>query len=226
MDINLADSGYQFNDILIHSQFCPLRKLTKEKYKITIIRFPKCDTSVYDTADVCKTALMMFDANYTIYDNDDGLVEGEIYILDVSGFSFKQFLDVSKNVKTFIHYTKFLQECAPVHLICNHIANTSSVVDGIMTIIKPVLSKEVNDLVKFHKHGNDTMLEFVDKDVLPVDFGGTNGTIDEHYQDWLKVFETKRFVANDLSNFSDGSVLIHRDYLLNDDNWKTASDET
>lgn len=142
---------------------------------------------------------MMFDANYTMYDNgDDGLVEGEIYILDVVGFSFSQFLNVSKNVKTFLAYTTFLQEAAPVRLVGNHITNTSSIIDGLMTLIKPILSDEVRDLVEFHKSPCATMLNFIDTDVLPIDYGGTNGTIDEHYKEWLKVFETKRFVINEM----------------------------
>jgi len=189
-------------------QFCPLQKLTKEKYKITIIRFPKCDASVYDTVDVIKTALMMFDANYSMYDNEDGIIEGEIFVLDVEGFSFKQFLDVSKNVKTVLLYGKFLQEAAPVTLICNHICNTSSVFDGIMTLVKPILSKEISDLIEVHKTPSNTMQNFIDKDVLPIDYGGTNGFIDDHYQAWLKIFQTKR------------------DYLLNDSNWLMAADDT
>lgn len=145
-----------------------------------------------------KTALMMFDANYTFYDDgDDGFPEGEIFILDVVGFSFKQFLDLSKNVKTLLHYVKFLQEAAPVKLVCNHITNMSSIIDGVMTLTKPILSKEVSDVVHFHKVGSDTILKHIEKDVLPIDYGGTNGTIDEHFKDWLKVFETKRFVDND-----------------------------
>lgn len=176
------------------SQFFPLRKLTKEKYKITIIRFHKCDTSVYSTVDVIRTALMMFDACYTFYDNDGGLVEGEIFLLDVIGFSFSQLYDAGKNAGSLSAYTKFLQEAAPVRLVWNHIVNTSTITDGIMKIVKPILSKEVNDLVHFHKHGSDTILKFIDKDVLPIDYGGINGTVDEHYQDWLRVFETKRFV--------------------------------
>lgn len=165
---------------------------------------------------------MMFDANYTMYDNNGGLVDGEIYILDVVGFSFKQFLDVSKNVKTFYTYTKFLQEAAPVRLICNHITNTSSIFDGVMSLVKPMLSKEVSEVVQVHKHGNDSILKFIDKDVLPIDYGGTNGTLDDHYKEWLKVFHTKRF---DLISFPPDMAfyarcLIHyRDYLLNDDNW-------
>jgi alpha-tocopherol transfer protein len=183
---------------MFYSHFCPLRKLTKDNYKITIIRFPKCDASLYDSVAVFKTALMMFDANYTTYDNDAGeLCAGEIFVLDVVGFSFKQLLDLTKNVKSFMHYTKFLQEAAPVRLISNHITNTSSILDGVMSLIKPILSKEVNDVVHFHKVGSDTMLKFFDKDVMPIDYGGTNGTIDEHYKDWLKVFETKRFALNE-----------------------------
>lgn len=64
-----------------------------------------------------------------------------------------------------------------------------------MTLTKPILSKEVSEVVHFHKVGSDTLLKHIEKEVLPIDYGGTNGTIDEHFQEWLKVFETKRFVG-------------------------------
>lgn len=155
---------------------------------------------MYSTVDVIKTALMMFDANYVMYDNGDGIVDGEIFILDIVGFSFRQFLDVSTNVKTFLVYTTFLQECAPVTLRCNHITNSSSIIDGVMALIRPILRKDITELVQFHKNPAETLTKIIDKDVLPIDYGGTNGTIDEHYKEWLKVFETKRF---DCSHFTD-----------------------
>lgn len=142
----------------------------------------------------------MFDANYTMYDNNDALIEGEIFLLDIVGFTMRQFLDVTKNAKTILAYTKFLQEAAPVRLICNHITNTSSIMDGIMSLLKPILRKDINDSVQLHKVGSDTILKSIDKDVLPIDYGGTNGLLDDHYKEWLKVFETKRFVANECNS--------------------------
>lgn len=190
-----AINSYRALSLPSRSQFCPLKKLTKEKYKITIIRFHKCDTSVYSTVDVIKTALMMFDANYISYDyGEDGFPEGEIFLLDVVGFAFKQFLDVSYNVKTLIAYAKYLQEAAPVNLKFNHIANTSSVLDGVMSLLKPILRKDIAETVQFHKHGSESLLNFIEADVLPIDYGGTNGYIDDHFKEWLAVFQTRRFV--------------------------------
>lgn len=114
---------------------------------------------------------MMFDANYTIYDNDNGFVDGEIFVLDVDGYTFKQFLDLSKNVKTFLFYTKFLQEGPPVKLVCNHVVNTSTVLDGIVAMVKPILSNRVSERLQFHRRG-DGLLSFIEKDVLPIDYGG------------------------------------------------------
>lgn len=188
-------------------QFVPLPKLTKDNHKVTIIRFPKCETSLYDSVDVIKAALMMFDANYTIYDNDNGFVDGEIFVLDVDGYTFKQFLDLSKNVKTFLFYTKFLQEGPPVKLVCNHVVNTSTVLDGIVAMVKPILSNRVSERLQFHRKG-DGLLSFIEKDVLPIDYGGTEKSMDELYANWLTLFKTKG------------------KYLLNDDNWKLITDET
>ncbi|KAG5681816.1 hypothetical protein PVAND_011224 [Polypedilum vanderplanki] len=185
-------------------QFVPLPKITKDRYKVTIIRFPKCDSNLYDSVQVIKAALMMFDACYTIYDyGDDGFVEGEIFVLDVEGYSFKQFLDLGKNAKTLLFYTSFLQEGAPVTLIRNHICNTSTILDSIMSMVKPILSKAVSDVVHVHRYGNG-LLEFIDRDVLPSDYGGFEKSIDELYEDWLKVFKSKR------------------DYLINDNHWKLS----
>lgn len=183
---------FSFYTFILSSQFVPLPKITKEKYKVTVIRFHKCDASIYDSVQVIKSALMQFDANYTSYDNGaDGFVAGEIFILDVEGYSFRQFLDLSKNVKTLLYYTSFLQEGAPVTLIHNHVSNTSTVLDGIMTMVKPILSKKINDLVSFHRLGSG-MLEHIDKEVLPADYGGDEKCIDELYKDWMEVFKTKR----------------------------------
>lgn len=160
---------------------------------MTIIRFPKCDANLYDSVQVIKAALMMFDAGYTFYDNkDDGFVEGEIFILDVEGYSFKQFLDLAKNVKTLLFYTNFLQETAPVVLISNHICNTSSVFDSIMGMVKPILSKEVNELVHFNRYGSG-ILEHIEREVLPEDYGGDEKCINDLYEDWLEVFKSKRY---------------------------------
>ena len=170
----------------------PLPKITKEKYKVTVIRFHKCDASVYDSVHVIKAALMMFDACYTMYDNgDDGFVAGEVFILDVEGYSFRQFLDLSKNVKTMLFYTNFLQEGAPVTLIHNHVANTSSVFDGIITMVKPILSNKITELVSFHRYGT-AIIDHIDKDVLPRDYGGDERSVDDLYQDWLRTLYTKK----------------------------------
>ncbi len=166
-------------------------KLTKDNHKVTVIRFPKCDTALYDSVHVIKAALMMFDANYTFYDNENGFVDGEIFVLDVDGYSFKQFLDLSKNVKTFLFYTKFLQEGPPVKLVCNHVVNTSAVFDGVTALVKPILSKRVSELLQFHRTGNG-LLSFIEKEVLPIDYGGTEKSIDELYTNWLTLFKTKR----------------------------------
>lgn len=190
--INFFLSFFIFTHSHNISQFVPLPKITKEKYKVTVIRFHKCDASIYDSVQVIKAALMQFDANYTMYDNgDDGFIAGEVFILDVEGYSFRQFLDLSKNVKTFLFYTNFLQEGAPVTLVHNHVANTSSVLDGIMTMVKPILSQKINELVSFHRQGSG-ILKQIDKEVLPSDYGGDEKCLDELYKDWLEKFKTKR----------------------------------
>lgn len=162
----------------------PLPKLTKENHKVTIIRLfrdnTKCEGNV--CLHAMKAALLMFDEIHTFYDNRNGFVDGDIFILDVKGFDFSQFLDF---------YTTSLHKIQPVTLICNHVLNASPVFNGVAAIVKSILSKRVNGLFHFHR----TILDLpncIDKDVLPVEYGGNEKSVDEIYREWMTVFHTKR----------------------------------
>lgn len=89
-------------------------KLTAENYKVSIIRFADYNSSNFDYVQIVKMALMVFDARFAMFDdNDKKLASGECFIIDGSGVSFRHFLKVVKNVTTLRLYMRFLQEAEP-----------------------------------------------------------------------------------------------------------------
>lgn len=70
-----------------------------------------------------------------------------------------------------------------------------------MIFIKPFIKKEVYDSIHFHTN-DESIFEYIPKDILPFEYNGTVGKVDDIAAKWHKV------------------MLKHKEYLQNDDNWK------
>lgn len=181
------------NFFIFFSQFLPLPRLTSNKLKVTILRFPTTDTSLYNLTDVTKMMLMSMDARSALADEGvDSICEGEIFITDVKNYTFKHFLKAFANPMTANIFTKYAQEVAQVEMKQIHIVNPSWIMDKFIALMRPFVKKELMALIKSHSNGYESMLEDADKDCLPFEYGGTLGSLDDLFRDWMRIFETKR----------------------------------
>lgn len=135
---------------------------------------------------------MILDARYVILDDGETLADDDILILDMNGYNFKHFLDAAKNPKTIFLYFKYVQETVPIETRAAHILNPSWVVDKFMSLIRPILKKEVADSFQFHSNGYEKLYESVPREVLPYEYGGTAGSIGDLHKNWMETFESKR----------------------------------
>lgn len=159
-------------------------------YKITIFKLADVDPEKYHFNDVMKFVFMMFDARFAMSDYDN---DGEISIVDVSGFSLKHFIKVTASFSTLKLYLKYFQEAAPLQIVQNHFINCSPIVDKLIVLAKPFIKKELFDAMHFHKPNSDTLYNFVSRDDLPQDYGGNLDTIDNLYSDWITKVQRKRY---------------------------------
>lgn len=88
-----------------------------------------------------------------------------------------------------------------MRLVNVHFLNVPSFINQAMAIIRPFLRKEVEKLIRFHKVGADTLYEYVPKELMPAEYGGTMSTVEEIRKDWRQRIES------------------HRDYLMDKNNW-------
>lgn len=73
--------------------------------------------------------------------------------------------------------------------------------EKLLGIMKPFLKKEVVESIKIHS-SFDTLYEYVPRDHLPTELGGTKYSITDIYPIVKQLIDDKR------------------DYLTNDENWK------
>ncbi|CRK98509.1 CLUMA_CG011865, isoform A [Clunio marinus] len=192
-----------FQQTLKTLQIVPMPKNSQKNHKISIFRLVDKDPEKYVYIDVCRTVVSMLDIRFVTVDENE-LIEGEIGIIDMTGFTFKHVIKCSSNLSVLKAYMKYIQEAAPFRIIQNHFINCSPIMDKFMTFLKPFMKKEIIETLKFHT-GVETLYDVVPRELLPNEFGGTAGSIDDFYKDWKMHIESKR------------------DYILNDDNWKLAN---
>jgi hypothetical protein len=63
--------------------------------------------------------------------------------------------------------------------------------DRMMSMMKPFMKKEVIETIKFHT-SLETLYDTLPRDILPNEFGGTLGNIDDFHESFVKVLESKR----------------------------------
>jgi CRAL/TRIO domain len=185
-DILDADFQQAFKTI----QICPMPRNTAENNKISVFRLADADPSKYVYVDVCRSVVTMMDVRFVTVD-DNELINGEIGVVDMSGFTFKHFMKSASNLSVMRNYMKYVQEAAPFKIIQNHFINCSPMMDKFISFIKPFMKKELIDTMKFHTD-LETLFDTLPRELLPNEFGGSAGNIEDIHREWVKVVESKR----------------------------------
>lgn len=185
-DILDADFQQTFKTI----QICPMPRVTAENNKISVFRLSDPDPSKYVYVDVCRSVVTMMDVRFVTVD-DNELINGEIGVVDMSGFTFKHFMKSASNLSVMRNYMKYVQEAAPFKIIQNHFINCSPMMDKFISFVKPFMKKELIDTMKFHTD-LETLYDTLPRELLPNEFGGSAGNIEDIHREWIKTVESKR----------------------------------
>ncbi|KAG4067475.1 hypothetical protein HA402_003299 [Bradysia odoriphaga] len=185
-------------------QIFPMPKNTPENFKISISRLVDTNPDNYVYLDLVRAVVSMLDTRFVSLDSNE-LINGEIGIIDMSGFGWKHFMKTASNISIMKKYMRYVQEAVPFKVVQNHFVNCSPTMERLISFMKPFMKQEILDSIKFHS-STETLFEYIPKDLLPDEFGGTAGKCDDHHKNWLKVVESKR------------------DFILNDNNWMVVDE--
>jgi hypothetical protein len=82
-----------------------------------------------------------------------------------------------------------------------HFVNCSTVVTKAISFFKSLLSKELKEKFYFHSSGFESLHEFIDKEHLPVEYGGTQGSLKDYQENTLSNLHKYRDFVMDDENF-------------------------
>lgn len=181
----------------------PLPNKTKENYKVFIYRLNNPDYDLFNFVDSVKTFFMLADTRLT---EEDDIPSGEIPIFDSANITLKFIGKI--NLSVLRKYMLYTQEAIPIRLKQVHVINAPAYIGKLFAICKPFLKAEVAKLIKFHEPNTDTLYQDVPQDLLPFEYGGKAGSIDQIKRYWIKRIEAKRdwFLANDKNWVVDESL--------------------
>lgn len=108
-----------------------------------------------------------------------GLANGAVFILDMNGCVFGHIKKI--NLMACKKFITYIQDAIPVRLKAIHIINTLPFLDIILGMLKPLMKKELYDLIKLHPT-LDTLYPHVPQEVLPREYGGTADSIQEIHE--------------------------------------------
>jgi hypothetical protein len=128
-------------------------------------------------------------------------INGDICIFDAKDFSLWHFMKMAANVSTVRVFMRYVQEAIALRIVQNHFVNCSPVLTKLIALIRPFMNKELNDSMHFHTAGFESLYDFVPKELLPNEYGGTVGELNEHYKQTVSDMQDLREYLNNDENF-------------------------
>ncbi|KAH8235665.1 hypothetical protein KR032_004948 [Drosophila birchii] len=163
----LSSLTLQSQKKLMCLQFNRLQRNSVEETKIFFMlsdaRFTRPDAEV----DAAK--------DYVLDEADIG--SGDVQIVDIQGYTLRHLAYVSIFVLRI--YMKFLQEAYPSRLKAMHVINCPSFLDKLVSMMSPFLREEVRNMIKYHTEGLESLYAEVPRDMLPEEYGGKAGTMEQ-----------------------------------------------
>jgi len=161
----------------------PLPGLTPEGRRVIVLRGKDADVPTPDLPEGMKIVLMIGDVRL---EAEETGVAGDVYILDASVATAKHFSKVTPGfVKKFL---VCVQEAYPVKLKEVHVINVSPLVDTMINFVKPFLKEKIKNRIFVHST-LESLYKYVPQDMLPEEYGGNGGKLQDIHDSWIKKLE-------------------------------------
>jgi len=162
-----------------------------------LIRPGSYNPAEYTIHDIIKVSTMINDL--MMMEDDNFIVAGQIGILDFSGVTVSHFLQFSP---TFIKkMTMMQQDAAPVRQKASHFVNMPSIALAVFNIFQSFANEKNKKRIYVHGTDMEALYKVVPRRLLPKEYGGDAGTIQE------------------ITNALEKRLLANRDFFLEDENY-------
>ncbi|XP_071526874.1 alpha-tocopherol transfer protein-like isoform X9 [Panulirus ornatus] len=187
----------KLRSILELGMFLPLPGYDHKGRSVILTRIGQFDPSTATMDYLMKASSLIFDV--WMEEDEQASVTA---LVSVEDWADLQFSHVVLFTPTFAKKCMTLfQEGYPVRPKGLNYINTPAAFDTVFNIFKSFMKEKMKRRVHIHGSDLESLYKEVPKEVLPVEYGGTNGTIEEIKKYWLDRVDARR------------------DWLLDDENY-------
>ncbi|RVE47538.1 hypothetical protein evm_007797 [Chilo suppressalis] len=135
-------------------------------------------------------------------------IRGFYYLEYISAFDYANGAVIvfdyrNLNLFEFIKYLDLVQTAQLLNLALNgygirvkeiHLISTSRFVNLLVSTFKQMISEKLANRIHVHAEA-DALLKYIDKDILPVEYGGTEVSMKEIHKKWVHVLSSEDFMG-------------------------------
>ncbi|XP_018916341.1 alpha-tocopherol transfer protein isoform X2 [Bemisia tabaci] len=174
---DITSKGSQTAMKLLDYAILPNR--TPQGYQIIFQKLSTTDTREFDFCEGIKLLNMMLDGSLYLY----GLAPGTVALLDYKNCSIGHMLKSTLPMWKVV--IQFLETAIPVRLKGIYFINTSFYVKKIFMLLKPFLSKGIQEMLHFYQECElSSLKELFPPECLPEDYGGTLPSVEDLHSEF------------------------------------------
>uniref|UniRef100_A0A1E1WUN0 CRAL-TRIO domain-containing protein n=1 Tax=Pectinophora gossypiella TaxID=13191 RepID=A0A1E1WUN0_PECGO len=172
----LKHTDPKFKEILKSGSTLVLRKIEKpDDPRVILIRPGQHKPGEFTPADMMSVGNVMQQILYL--EDDNFVVAGGVNVMDLRSASMAHFaqmtpVQMKKMVVAF-------QDAAPVRMKAAHYFHAPAGFETIFNIIKNFLNEKNRNRLHVHGKDFDALYKHISKEILPAEYGGNGGTIQE-----------------------------------------------
>lgn len=164
-------------------------KVTANNERIMILKLIEFDPDSIIVDDALTVFSMVYDT--TLITSEEGkLADGEIVIIDLDGVTARHLTKIGFSALRC--FFKYMNEAHPMRITQIHLINCPVVLDKLMMLCRPLMYSETMKVLHFHLPNSTTLFDFVPRELLPNEMGGSDGTLEKPKWDWIRRTEEHR----------------------------------
>lgn len=138
-------------------------------------------------------------------EEDNCTVSGLVEIMDMTNLTINHLFHL--NPSFLKKCSTYSDEAMPLRHKGIHFVCTIPQFEGAYNTLKTLMGNKDNRKIQIHGNNMDSLYKLVPKEYLPVEYGGTNGTIEDIIQHWSKkILDYRDFFAEEQKYGCDESL--------------------
>lgn len=164
-----------------------LPSLTEEGHRVSVLRLRDTAIEKFSIRKITRKILMVLDTRLM-----EERCLSNVMVIDLEGFTVGHFTKSSPTQNIVRKSMLAVQDSMPFRLQMVHFLHAPAFIESILNIFYPLLKDRLVQKFRVHTGGGEELHSYMDKDILPNEWGGKAGTFDELNDAWQEKIERSK----------------------------------